>query len=95
VSGAVKKVTAAPEPETVDLPLLEAGGPDERLFILCGCGHTAAMHNDAGCQRVVQNKVTNRTASYSSTEELVATPCTCPTPREVVYIAGRTPGVTA
>jgi hypothetical protein len=84
--------TPAPEPaaDPVELSLLEATA-DQRLFILCGCGHAAAFHSDAGCKRVIPAKI--KTAGYSSgpSESTPETACTCPTPREIVYLSGRQP----
>jgi hypothetical protein len=76
------------EPAAELLPLLECGGADERLFIECGCGHRAAFHADHGC-KYVKPAVTDK-SSYQ-TKEWAGGPCTCPTPREVVYVGGRVP----
>lgn len=90
IEVAVKKIEPI-EAEAVELPLLEAGGPDERLFVMCACGHSAAFHDNLGCQRVTPAKIKSGGYSGSTSESTPETACTCPTPREVVYICGRKP----
>lgn len=85
MSGA-KKV----EEPTDLLPLLESGGPDERLFIACACQHRAAFHDNLGCQWVTPAK-SESAYSGGSVKPSPEMACTCPTPREVVYIGGRLP----
>jgi hypothetical protein len=80
-----KKVEAA----AVELEPLQAGGPDERLFIVCACQHRAAFHHDHGCQWVTPAKPSS--SSYTGQSATPEVACTCPTPREVVYISGRAP----
>lgn len=90
-----KKVTKLEPAAEELLPVLEMGGPDERLFVRCACGHPAAFHDNLGCQRVTPAKTDTTTYGSSRSVSTPEAACTCPTPREVVYISGRLPEVSA